>query len=224
MLTSTLPFLGPALTSVVTAAASQIWTNLANVSALQDQEGRGPVPADYLLTLLEALGQLLSYCLLDSQTAGGVTTTPFPSSPAQATPSLVAALAHVLGAGEGRGGGGGGDAQEQQLQAARRALLSLTPRLIVALCSLWKALQGPAPVWLLGSPKAVRATVLELLSPLATVHSTHFLAAVGVAWAEVAADEQGVLVELVSSLRCFPTASLIATLRQVINYNNAIFM
>ena len=212
LLTSTLPFLGPALTSVVTAAASQIWTNLANVAAL-DQEGRGPVPADYLLTLLEALGQLLSYCLLDSPT-GGVTTTPFPSSPAQATPSLVAALAHVLGAGEGRGGGG--DAQEQQLQAARRALLSLTPRLIVALCSLWRALQGPAPVWLLGSPKGVRATVLELLSPLATVHSTHFLAAVGVAWAEVAEEEQGVLVELVSSLRCFPTASLIATLRQVV--------
>ena len=212
LLTSTLPFLGPALTSVVTAAASQIWTNLANVAAL-DQEGRGPVPADYLLTLLEALGQLLSYCLLDSPT-GGVTTTPFPSSPAQAAPSLVAALAHVLGAGEGRGGGG--DAQEQQLQAARRALLSLTPRLIVALCSLWRALQGPAPVWLLGSPKGVRATVLELLSPLATVHSTHFLAAVGVAWAEVAEEEQGVLVELVSSLRCFPTASLIATLRQVV--------
>ena len=58
--------------------------------------------------------------------------------------------------------------------------------------------------------------MLELLSPLATVHSTHFLAAVGVAWAEVAEDEQGVLVELVSSLRCFPTASLIGTLRQVV--------
>jgi len=212
LLTSTLPFLGPALTSVVTAAASQIWTNLASVAA-SDQEGRGPVPADYLLTLLEALGQLLSYCLLDSPSSGGVTTSPFPSSPAQATPSLVAALAHVLGAGEGRGGGG--EAQEQ-LQAARRALLSLTPRLIVALCSLWRALQGAAPAWLLGSPKGVRATVLELLSPLATVHSTHFLAAVGVAWAEVAEDEQGVLVELVSSLRCFPTASLIGTLRQVV--------
>jgi hypothetical protein len=63
--------------------------------------------------------------------------------------------------------------------------------------------------------------ILELLSPLATLHPAHFLAAVGVAWAD-SAPRRGVLVELLSSLRMFPTSTLIATLRQVIKSPPAI--
>jgi hypothetical protein len=75
--------------------------------------------------------------------------------------------------------------------------------------------------WLVGSSKAVKSMILELLSPLATLHPAHFLAAVGVAWAD-SAPRRGVLVELLSSLRMFPTSTLIATLRQVIKSPPAI--
>jgi hypothetical protein len=80
-----------------------------------------------------------------------------------------------------------------------------------------------------GSSKAVKSMILELLSPLATLHPAHFLAAVGVAWAEqdggssatgstssATGPMRSVLVELISSLRMFPTSTVIATLRQVI--------
>ena len=72
--------------------------------------------------------------------------------------------------------------------------------------------------WLVGSSKAVKSMILELLSPLATLHPAHFLAAVGVAWSDCPAPSpmRGVLVELISSLRMFPTSTLISTLRLVI--------
>ena len=215
LLVSCLPCLGPALTTVVTSTAQQLWANLESLS----ETAGAVVPSDYVLGVLEALGHLLSYCLLDSAPGGSVTTggPSFPSSPSQPpTPSILQSLAHVLGAAEGAKGG---ESRAEQLASARRALLSLTPRLLVSLCSLWRSLQGPGqPSWLLGSPRAVRNTVLELLSPLATVHSSHFLAAVAVAWAEQGEEGGGrqVLVELVSSLRMFPTPTLIATLRQVV--------
>jgi len=60
--------------------------------------------------------------------------------------------------------------------------------------------------------------ILDLLSPLATVHPAHFLAALAVAWAEQGDQAGGrdVLVELVSSLKMFPTPTVIATTRQVL--------
>ena len=206
LVVASLPFLGPSLTLVVTAVASQLWTGLEQLPSLQ-----APVASDQVLGLLEALGQLLSYCLLDSA-PGAVSA--FPSSPAQpsSATSLMEALSHVLG-GDPRPPGG---QVEEQLASARRALLSLTPRLLVAVCALWRGLQHPAPPWLLGCPRPVRSTLLALVSPLATVHSSSFLAAVGVAWAEQGPEGRAVLVEVVAAVRTFPTPTLIGTLRQVV--------
>jgi len=82
--------------------------------------------------------------------------------------------------------------------------------------------------WLIGSGKIIKTTVLDMLSPLATVHSSHFLAAVAVAWSEVDTNaagssaaagcpvSQATLVELVASVKTFPIATVISTLRQVV--------
>ena len=68
-----LPFLGPALTQVVTTVASQVWTNLEQLPTWTEVDS---VHSDYL----ECLGQLLSFCLLDTSQPG-VTTSPLPSFP-----------------------------------------------------------------------------------------------------------------------------------------------
>ena len=72
-----LPFLGLALTQVVTIVASQVWTNLEQLPTGTEVNS---VHSDYVLTQLECLGQLLSFCLLDTSQPG-VTTSPLPSFP-----------------------------------------------------------------------------------------------------------------------------------------------
>ena len=104
------------------------------------------------------------------------------------------------------------------MASARRSLLSTCPRLIVSLATLWASLSRSTPTWLVGNSKSVKSVILELLSTLSTVHSSLFLAAVAVAWAEVGpeSNSQATLVELVSSIKTFPTSNIIATLRQVV--------
>ena len=108
----------------------------------------------------------------------------------------------------------------EHVASARRALLSTCPRLVISLATLWSSLAGGSNVsWLLGSGKVIKTMILDLLSPLATVHSSHFLAAVAVAWAEletVKTVSQSTLVELVASVKTFPIATVISTLRQVV--------
>jgi len=213
LVVSCLPFLGPALTQVVTTVAAQVWTNLEQLPADTEQDS---VPSDYVLSQLECLGQLLSFCLLDPSQSG-VTTSPipsFPSSHSNTQPSMMSNLLHVFG---GSNSAPRQAASSDQVAVARRSLLSTCPRLIVSLASLWSSLSSPTNSWLVGSSKSVKSVILELLSPLATVHSTHFLAAVAVAWAEVGTEggSQATLVELVSSIKTFPTSTVISTLRQV---------
>ena len=214
LVVSCLPFLGPALTQVVTTVASQVWTNLEQLPTDTEQES---VSSDYVLSQLECLGQLLSFCLLDPKLSG-VTTNPipsFPSSHSNTQPSMMANLLHVFG---GAPSGQRQSASADQMATARRSLLSTCPRLIVSLASLWSSLSTPTNSWLIGSNKAVKSVILELLSPLATVHSTHFLAAVAMAWTEVGSEgnSQSTLVELVSSIKTFPTSTVISTLRIVV--------
>merc|ERR1719427_1664365 len=213
LVVSCLPFLGPGLTQVVTTVAAQVWTNLEQLPADTEQDS---VPSDYVLSQLECLGQILSFCLLDPSQSG-VTTSPipsFPSSNSNTQPSMMSNLLHVFG---GSNSAPRQAASSDQVAIARRSLLSTCPRLIVSLASLWSSLSSPNS-WLVGSSKSVKSVILELLSPLATVHSTHFLAAVAVAWAEVGTDgnSQATLVELVSSIKMFPTSTIISTLRQVV--------
>ena len=123
-----LPFLGRSLTQTVTSVAGQIWRNLETLAgmcrAAEDTNTSQTVPSDYVLTQLESLSQLLSYCLLDSSaSSGGVAATPpLPSSTLagaqqQQVPSVVANLFHVFGSSADLPGGGrwGRSASQEQL-------------------------------------------------------------------------------------------------------------
>jgi len=79
LVTSSLPFMGPSLTSVVTSVIHQLCSNIEHLasyyiseeaaltSKLQDMSTvECCLPADYTVTHLEALTYLLHYCLLDT--------------------------------------------------------------------------------------------------------------------------------------------------------------
>ena len=217
LVVSLLPVLGPATTQLVTAVAGQLWDNLESVP-------RDLVTSDYVLSQLECLAQILSHCLLDPSSSHmtGVTMTSglhtgSQLSSASHQSSVMTSLVHVLG---GAAHSGKQGEISEHVASARRALLSTCPRLVIALATLWSSLAGGTSVsWLIGSGKIIKTMILDLLSPLATVHSSHFLAAVSVAWAEletVKTVSQSTLVELVASVKTFPIATVISTLRQVV--------
>jgi len=134
-------------------------------------------------------------------------------------------LVHVLG---GSTSGPARGSQSEHVASAKRALLATCPRLVISLATLWSSLTSNSTSWLIGSGKIIKTTVLDMLSPLATVHSSNFLAAVAVAWSEVDTNaagssaaagcpvSQATLVELVASVKTFPIATVISTLRQVV--------
>ena len=217
LVVSLLPVLGPATTTLVTAVAGQLWDNLENVP-------KDLVTSDYVLSQLECLAQILSHCLLDPSSSHmtGVTMTSglhtgSQLSSASHQSSVMTSLVHVLG---GTSHSGKQGEISEHVASARRALLSTCPRLVISLATLWSSLAGGSNVsWLIGSGKIIKTMILDLLSPLATVHSSHFLAAVSVAWAEletVKTVSQSTLVELVASVKTFPIATVISTLRQVV--------
>ena len=211
-----LPVLGPALTQLVTAVAGQLCDNL---ELMTRGETRVQVTTDYVLSQLECLGQIISYCLLDSSSSGQVSMGP--STPiSHHQPSMMSNLVHVLG---GNSSSSRNADNSEHVASASRALLSTCPRLLKSLACVWSSLNNQSEVkWLIGSGKIIKSSILELVSPLATVHSTYFLAALSVAWAEI--DDVDVstsvsvatLVELVSSVKTFPLATVIGTLRQVV--------
>lgn len=177
------------------------------------------VPSDYVLTQLEALGQILSYCLLEGG-QGGLSSGPQPNLSASHQNSIVANLVHVFG---GPVNPSRQPASKEQLLSARRSLLSMTPRLVLALIALWNSVSKTSDQkntnWLVGSSKAVKNMILDLLSPIATIHPTYLLSAVAVAWAEkgISLDlNRKVLVELITSLRMFPTSTVLSTMRLVL--------
>ena len=212
------------------------------------EEPKLPALCDYVLMQLESLSHILSYCLLDTTTGYGqaipniwTNSSTTPNAHHQSSlPSLhsaVASFAHVIDA--VKAGRKSSSANKDHLTAARQSLLSMTPRMVVALTSLWKAASvsssadsnNSSMVWLVGSGgKAVKGMILELLSPLAKAHPTHFLAAVSIArWEQNneggAAVRSGkvngggagaTIVQLVSSLKIFPMTTVIATLRQIL--------
>lgn len=71
-MTCALPYLGLALTKVVTTVVKHICSNIESLSKayVQPESSLNPVsfPADYAITQVEALTVLCHYCLLDSST------------------------------------------------------------------------------------------------------------------------------------------------------------
>ncbi|XP_070151430.1 protein DOP1 homolog isoform X2 [Polyergus mexicanus] len=208
LVTSSLPFMGASLTSVVTSVIHQLCSNIEHLasyyineettSKLQDiSTVECCLPADYTVTHLEALTYLLHYCLLDTsqqigfsfnQPLSGTIQTGIPgANPGQIFNNLIhvfmpSPLSPDLSTTKDKTG-----ATELQ-QHARRTALSHLPRIIASLSALWQAVlatkDNEQASCVVGSPRIVKYQLLELLSPISFHHGANFLAAVAVAWHE----------------------------------------
>ncbi|XP_066603567.1 protein dopey-1 homolog isoform X2 [Prorops nasuta] len=210
LVTSSLPFMGSSLTSIVTSVIHQLCCNIEHLSSyyvdekavltskLQDiSTVECCLPADYTVTHLEALTLLLHYCLLDtSQQSGfcfnqplsGAIQTGIPgANPGQIFNNLIhvfmpSPLSTDLAINKDK------NVVNELQQHARRTALSHLPRIIASLSTLWQAVlvtkDNEQASCVIGSPRVVKHQLLELLSPISFHHGVNFLAAVAVAWHE----------------------------------------
>lgn len=210
LVTSSLPFMGSSLTSIVTSVIHQLCCNIEHLASYYINEETTTaiklqdistveccLPADYTVTHLEALTFLLHYCLLDTsqqigfsfnQPLSGTIQTGIPgANPGQIFNNLIhvfmpSPLSPDLTTTKDKNG-----ISELQ-QYARRTALSHLPRIIASLSTLWQAVlatkDNDQASCVVGSPRIVKHQLLELLSPISFHHGVNFLAAIAVAWHE----------------------------------------
>ncbi|XP_071819814.1 protein DOP1A-like isoform X3 [Apostichopus japonicus] len=256
LITSSLSYLDQGLPHLANPLISQVCRNLEMLSSLYNEEDskRGPdqsmdnIPPDHVVSMLKGLTAVCHFCLLESTSnvsamsgrhaGGGVGETEssaaslsistfFGVLTRDKTKSLVAPTSNQT---------------NTPKSDARRGILKMFPRIVSSISKMWGAVQlcekqrdseirpKDPPRWSIGSPKAVRQQILELLSPIALQHSTSLLAAIGVVWNDnrhkdkdnkrqviiKPSDEQMVLVELVGAIRALPTDTLVQTIKQVL--------
>ncbi|KAK0181813.1 hypothetical protein PV327_000009 [Microctonus hyperodae] len=208
LVTSSLPYMGPSLTQVVTSVIHQLCCNIEHLASYYVNEDAILInksndssidcclPADYTVTHLEALTFLLQYCLLDNlqqisfsfnQPLNGPLHCNLPgANPTQIFTNLIhvftpTPLSPDLSIKDKIG------MSEQHLHAKKTALSHL-PRIIASLSSLWQAVlvikDNEQASCVVGNPRVVKYQLLELLSPISFHHGVNFLAAVAVAWHE----------------------------------------
>ena len=227
LVTSTLPFLGKSLSQTVLEVTAQLSRNLENLAPFYAaaSEGRasrdversfGFIPADYVVTQLEALTMIYHYCLLDQAGNQAVVNTSFSSQPSHVNPAakgggssnaeaamlggeILTNLLHVFLSNTETNTLAARNLETPMsldtMAIARKILLSTLPKLVNTSTILWMNLGAdasarsskrslePASI-LVGTPKTVKARLLDLLSPIAKSHTVHFLSAVGIVWQE----------------------------------------
>ena len=227
LVTSTLPFLGKSLSQTVLEVTVQLSRNLENLAPFYAaaNEGRasrdversfGFIPADYVVTQLEALTMIYHYCLLDQAGNQAVVNTSFSQSSHIPNPAakggnsnnaeaallggeILTNLLHVFLSNTETNTLAARNLETPMsmdtMAIARKILLSTLPKLVNTSTILWMNLGAdssgrsskrsvePASI-LVGTPKTVKARLLDLLSPIAKNHTVHFLSAVGIVWQE----------------------------------------
>ncbi|XP_076444435.1 protein DOP1A-like isoform X3 [Babylonia areolata] len=207
LVTSALPFMGRALTQVVLCVVSQLCRNLEELAAeCYSHKARVTnVPPDHMVTLLEGLTTLCHYCLLDSNTHVSIGQ-PAPAPTSSVTTETASAghiltnLIHVFNPiGSSRETSPQRDTSPvSPVLEARNNLLSIMPRIMACMATLWKAVsldpsltppthiarqrQDGVQKLIMGEHRVVRQHILELLSPISLLHGTHLLGAFAVAW------------------------------------------
>ncbi|PVD28894.1 hypothetical protein C0Q70_11489 [Pomacea canaliculata] len=162
------------------------------------------VPPDHVITLLEGLTTLCHYCLLDSNAHVSIgQPAPAPTSVATETASAGHILTNLINVFNPISSIRETSPQRDMspvspVMEARSNLLSIMPRIMACMATLWKAVSHdgiPAVTTssrsqahngfyklLMGDPKVVRQYILELLSPISLLHGSHLLGAFAVAW------------------------------------------
>ena len=200
LVTNCLPFLDHSLTSTVMEVTGQLASNLESLAPFytgqQDQEERDfkPVPADYVITQLEAMTMMYHFCLIEDSGAAKVSTLPASSSIGSTVNSnqnqseILNNLLHVfLSSSDAKALMTSSMESSSSMESARKTMLSTLPRLASCASNIWSALdkaKDNKSCVLVGAPKAVRSRLLDLLSPIAHHHSVAFLSAIGITWQE----------------------------------------
>ncbi len=118
----------------------------------EDESNFGQIPADYVVTQMEALTMIYHYCLLDNTSQAAVSQpTPLSSasSPAQAAKQeqneILSNLLHVFLSNTDSKSlslSSSASASVDTLAIARKILLSTLPRLVNTIAVLWRAVNG----------------------------------------------------------------------------------
>ncbi|XP_050391433.1 protein dopey-1 isoform X1 [Patella vulgata] len=216
MVTSSLPYMGKALSRIVIAVVSQLCRNLEILSAEFESKKRTvrltKVPPDHLLTMLEGLTAICHYCLLDNASPVSIGL-PAPtitniSTETASTGQILSNLINVFNPIQNNRETSpirDNTAMSPVLEA-RRGLLSILPRIMACMAVMWKALNsvtsGETDRYTqarltMGSPKIVRQHILEFLSPISLPHGTNLLGAVAVAWNDRRKKIQGLVKKVV---------------------------
>nr|XP_054753790.1 protein dopey-1-like [Lytechinus pictus] len=251
LITDSLPYLERGLPKLGIPLTSQLCRNLeslAGVYKMQENSkssDKEDLPPDHVITMLEGLTNICHFCLLESSSSlSSMTSRHSASSPvneSESTPttqifsSLIGALTRDKTKGATTPTSGPMSSPKTE---ARKGLVGMLPRIMASISRLWSAVQSAelcrddqeTPSYSMGTPKAVRQQIMELLSPIALHHSTNLLAAVGVVWSDSRrrhkppkgkvlaqpSNEQLVLVQLVSAIKALPTDTLVQTIKQVL--------
>ncbi|XP_059082535.1 protein dopey-1-like isoform X2 [Tigriopus californicus] len=210
LVTSCLPFLGKSLSQNVLEVTAQLCRNLEQLSHFYKcdknsslKNSLGQIPADYIVTQLEALTMIYHHCLLDSSSQISTTFTSAGASSstnsnntgiAQGNQSveILSNLLHVfLSTTDTKSLASKSltdSSSTDTLMIARKVLLSTLPRLVNTVGILWNAITSVAKsdssCVLIGAPKTVKTRLLDMISPLAQNHPVPFMSAVGTAWQE----------------------------------------
>ncbi|XP_048456543.1 protein dopey-1 isoform X8 [Rhincodon typus] len=222
LITSTLPYMGKVLRTVVTAVTLQLCRNLDNlIHQYKYESGMSnnrptwmavSIAPDMFLTLLEGMTTIIHYCLLD------------PSI--QYHQSFL--FQHMV------------TVDQKYLSEARNGILFILRTIVSSVSLLWGILQvvdstektiaASAVTINLGSTKSLRQQILELLGPISMNHGVHFMAAIAFVWNErkenastsrnkvipVPCPEQLLLVELVRSISIMRAETVIQTVKEVL--------
>ncbi|XP_060598596.1 protein dopey-1-like isoform X2 [Ruditapes philippinarum] len=248
MVTSALPYMGKYLPGIVMTVVSQLCRNIEALAAQYESDGKSSpsckIPPDHVLTMLSGLMTLCHYCLLDNMSPVSIgqqapSNTGNNTATTTINTNILTNLFHVFNP-----VGGSKEASPQRdlgamspVLEARNSILSVMPRIIACMASLWRAIniveeQEESPVLTMGSPKVVRQYILEFISPISLPHGLHLLGAIAVAWNDrrkkitaknsrkvlpTPCDDQLLLVDLVGAIKVFPTDTLVQTVKEVIN-------
>ncbi|CAG0914057.1 unnamed protein product [Notodromas monacha] len=224
------------------------------------------IPPDYVVRSLEALSSLCHFCLLDNaecSVLSGITGSHFQATASSLT-NPTSSISRIGGGGskpssshttqiinnlinvfipsvplkvpessrESR-------AAKDALESARKALLGVLPRIVVAMASLWSSACDLSCrdeySWVLGHPRDVKHHVLEFISPIAVTHGTNFLVAAAVAWhdskkrmklaipseskneAAKVGEEREKLVALITAIKSLPPDRVIHLVTQIVS-------
>ncbi|XP_033095946.1 protein dopey-1-like isoform X2 [Anneissia japonica] len=253
VVTDALPYLDKGLPKITVPMANQLCRNLELLASLYDisddkkiSKELSNVPPDHVITILEGLTTMCHYSLLESTANLSTMSGRHGTGPAEvennSNNQIFSSIFGAFSRDKTKGNSNQPAQAHNPKHEARKGLLGMLPRIVSSIATLWNVVQqcerlreniskpSELPDWSIGSPKAVRQQILELLSPIALHHNTNLLAAIGVVWSNLrnkakivtkkalpqASDEQLTLVDLITAIRALPTDTLIQTIKQVL--------